>query len=481
MLQSKIKYKIDEIQSFCRDQKKSIDALIELVSFFDIRRISRMANVIKAKGYSFHRLLSILILLPYLNQASIYAFLQSGYSELSAAEKDAYYRLKNDCRFSWRKLLKAVVKRFMKVVEDHGEASHGIRCFAMDDTVLPKIGKYIEQIGRVWDHVTHRYLIGFKMLALGYYDGKSFIPVDFSLHREEGRNKKCPYGLTKSDLARQHSKIRPEGSSGEKRVKETDKNKIDVGIKMLKRASCYLSADYVLADSWFVCEKLIEAVRSLNQGTMHILGMMKMAKAKYQYQHKEYTAQQLLGKKKIKTNRCRKIKSHYKELVVMYKQVPMKLFFSKIGNSVQWRLIVSSDLTLSYKKAMEIYQIRWTIEVFFKESKQYLNLGGCQSNDFDAQIADITISMIQYIMLTVKKRFGDYESKGELFRELEEKVIEYTLAQRLWGVFLEVIVELLADFNIDLIEFWQALIHHRKAKAFVYAFMYIDSRSELNC
>ena len=89
--------------------------------------------------------------------------------------------------------------------------------------------------------------------------------------------------------------------------------------------------------------------------------------------------------------------------------------------------------------------------------------------------------MIQYIMLTVKKRFGDYESKGELFRELEEKVIEYTLAQRLWGVFLEVIVELLADFNIDLVEFWQALIHHRKAKAFVSAFMYIDSRSELNC
>ena len=377
MLQTKIRYKIDEIQGFFRDREKSIDALIQLVSFFDIKRISRMANAVKAKGYYFHRLLSILILLPYLNQASIYAFLQSGYSELSEAEKDAYYRLKNDSRFNWRKLLKEIIKRFIKVVDQRGEVPQGIRCFSVDDTVLQKIGKYIEHIGRIWDHVTHRYLIGFKMLTLGYYDGRSFIPVDFSLHREEGRNKKCPYGITKNELSRQYCKIRPEESSGAKRVKESDKNKIDMAIKMIKRASRYLSADYVLADSWFVCEKLIQTVRRLNHGAVHMLGMMKMAKAKYQYQDNDYTAQQLLGKKKIKTKRCRIIRSHYKELVVMYKQIPLKLFFSKFGNSEQWRLIVSSDLTLSYKKAMEIYQTRWAIEVFFKESKQYLNLGRC--------------------------------------------------------------------------------------------------------
>ncbi|MDR3338542.1 MAG: hypothetical protein LBT25_00355, partial [Candidatus Symbiothrix sp.] len=34
------------------------------------------------------------------------------------------------------------------------------------------------------------------------------------------------------------------------------------------------------------------------------------------------------------------------------------------------------------------YQVRWTIEVFFKEGKGLLNLGGCQSSNFDAQIAE---------------------------------------------------------------------------------------------
>jgi hypothetical protein len=34
---------------------------------------------------------------------------------------------------------------------------------------------------------------------------------------------------------------------------------------------------------------------------------------------------------------------------------------------------------------IEVYQIRWTVEVFFNEGKQLLGLERCQSNDFDAQ------------------------------------------------------------------------------------------------
>src|ERR1700688_3481297 len=34
---------------------------------------------------------------------------------------------------------------------------------------------------------------------------------------------------------------------------------------------------------------------------------------------------------------------------------------------------------------------------FFKESKQYLNLGKSQFTNFEAQIADTTLTMIQYI------------------------------------------------------------------------------------
>jgi hypothetical protein len=40
-------------------------------------------------------------------------------------------------------------------------------------------------MGRVFNHVTRKYLFGFKLLLLGYWDGKSLIPTDFSLHRKK--------------------------------------------------------------------------------------------------------------------------------------------------------------------------------------------------------------------------------------------------------------------------------------------------------
>jgi IS4 transposase len=47
-----------------------------------------------------------------------------------------------------------------------------------------------------------------------------------------------------------------------------------------------------------------------------------------------------------------------------------------------------TDLILNYNKALKLYNNRWTIEVIFKELKQYLNFGKCQSNDFDVQVAE---------------------------------------------------------------------------------------------
>ncbi len=55
-----------------------------------------------------------------------------------------------------------------------------------DDTILEKSGKKIEGVSKVHDHVTGRFVFGYKLLVCGYWDGDNFIPVDFSLHRERG-------------------------------------------------------------------------------------------------------------------------------------------------------------------------------------------------------------------------------------------------------------------------------------------------------
>jgi len=69
--------------------------------------------------------------------------------------------------------------------------------------------------------------------------------------------------------------------------------------------------------------------------------------------------------------------------------------------------------------------------MFFKGAKQLLGPGKCQLSDFDAQIADTTIIMIQHILLTLQYRMEYYESKGEPFENLRECIIMSRLNERL--------------------------------------------------
>jgi IS4 transposase len=89
-----------------------------------------------------------------------------------------------------------------------------------------------------------------------------------------------------------------------------------------------------------------------------------------------------------------------------------------------WHGILKTDTKLSFEKAFEIYATRWAIDVYFKECKQYLRLGKCESVDFDAQIAATTLCMLQYNLFLVVKRFESYESFGALFRAAKAELLE---------------------------------------------------------
>jgi hypothetical protein len=47
-----------------------------------------------------------------------------------------------------------------------------------------------------------------------------------------------------------------------------------------------------------------------------------------------------------------------------YKGIPVKLFFTRLTKRAKWRLIVTTNTSLSFNDTYKIYQIRWTIEVF---------------------------------------------------------------------------------------------------------------------
>jgi len=464
MLQSKDINKISELKNGFTPRWLEPDFILSSLKCFSFSALCKCLAPLKQRGYSFESIFSCLICLPFLGLQTIHSFTGSVMAEHIEARKDVFYRLKNNVMICWRMILWLFGLKCIKLIAAQGKNNiDALKCLILDDSDLAKTGRYIEKVSRIFDHVSRRYILGFKLLAMGYWDGVSFIPLDFSLHRERGSNADKPFGLKKKEYRKQYRKKREKGSHSWDRAKEADSTKIESALKMFWRAiSQGIKVDYLLMDSWFTCEAFIKAVRKVKKQTVHLIGMYKTPKTKFNYQGDMLTHSQIrnkLGKEK----RCRKLRLHYKEAIVDYNGIPIKMFFSRKGTNGKWRVFVTTNTELSFIKMIEIYQIRWTVEVFFKEAKQLLGLGKCQSNDFDAQIADTTITMIQYILLTLKYRFEHYETKGALFNQVKEGIIQSRLDERLWGLFIELLrlIEELFD-GIDEMELWEKILNDER-------------------
>lgn len=453
---SKIAY-LSELESVLCNDEKTNGGILHFFSAFRIGRFLDSFNSCKSKGFDVSVLLLSLLIFR-LRGESICRMQNRCKNFLESIDDNTFYRLMNNQWMDWRKLLMGFAKQFASQVKAKGDFVSGTTCFVLDDTDIEKTGKTVEFIGRVFSHVTKLYPLGFKMLLLGFWDGKTLIATDFSLHREKG--KKGIYGLSKKELKSQFRKKRDRKSPGHKRVEELDLKKSEVAVSMLRRAvKNGVIASYVLMDSWFVNDHMIKSVRSIKKGAMHLLGMCRLDRRQYLAGNKELNAHQLITKNQRKNSRySRKHKSTYISMVVDYKGEKVRLFLIRYNNAKNWTLLLTTDLTLSFVRAIELYQIRWTIEVLFKECKQYLRLGASQNTDFDGQIADATIILAIHTILSLQKRFSSYETMGELFRETQLQLLELTLWERLIKVFFKMLVQMASILNIDVEEIIEKLM-----------------------
>ena len=127
--------------------------------------------------------------MPFYGLKSVSSLIISKFNESEKlfCGKTTIYDLKNNEKISWRSLLLIISLRFKTLSESVQESAERIKAFIADDSTIEKSGKTIEYISRVYDHVSHTYVFGYKILVLGYWDGFGFHPIDFSLHRERGK------------------------------------------------------------------------------------------------------------------------------------------------------------------------------------------------------------------------------------------------------------------------------------------------------
>lgn len=435
------------------------DGIITLFGRFGLGNQLRHLSLEKVSGINAVTLIISLCLFR-INGVSIFGAYRQRFNGLLDTGKNCFYRMMLRSAMDWRRLLLSMVSRFFVILrKENAEDTDASKCYILDDTTLEKTGHSMEKISRVFDHVNGHCVLGFKLLLLALSDGTSTLPVDFSLHREKGKKK--DFGLNGEECKKQFRFKRQDSNPDYIRAKECDRSKIDVAVEMLQRAWKHgIRAQYLLADSWFACEKLIKEVRTIGKGAVHYIGLGKMGKTKYEVRGRLHNANELVALyEREESHQCRKYKCLYISLRARLGNQPVRIFLIKYGKNRNWNIMLCSDMAMGFVRALELYQMRWNIEVLNKECKGYLALGKCQERNFNGQIADCTLCFITYIVLALGKRFTTYETMGEMFRAEKEQLLALTLWRRLLSCMEKLLTALAESLGAEPMQMIQNLLN----------------------
>lgn len=405
----------------------------------------RKAGITKSFGFSCAYLFQLIFCLIFENKNWFRTLESKKSTDIPA--KDAVYRFLNRSTYSWRRFLLLLSAHSIEKVSKLTNHER-IKVLIVDDSSYDKNrSKSVELLARCFDHASQkmRFYKGFRMLTLGWSDGTTFMPVDFSLLS------------SKNSVINEMSQNIDKRSSGYKRRLEALQTAPEQIPTMIHRAmNTGIQATYVLMDTWFTHQPLIKEITV--QG-LDVIGMVKNLKQRYLMKDKKVSLKELYpfassvqGKKGI----LRSIQT------TQANGVPVKIVFVRNRNKKsEWLAILSADCSLSEQEIIRIYGIRWDIEVFFKTTKSLLKLQKeFQGRSYDSLICHTTIVFTRYIVLSWQNRCStDQRTLGGLFYDLCDEINDLDWAVTL-GQLLELLQDVLKESNKKIQKFIQCQLQH---------------------
>jgi hypothetical protein len=384
----------------------------------------KKSNFTKQKGFACKDLLQFLVSLVFMGK-NLWRYLDSDNGAFPF-QKDAVYRFLNNCCYNWRKLLLLLGSQIIQTRIVPLTDEKRVNVFIIDDSLFSRSrSKAVELLARVYDHVEHKYVRGFRMLTLGWSDGNTFLPLAFSLLSSENEANRLQGVNSSVDKRTNGYKIR----------KEAIRKSTDVLLDLLKQAKAYIvPASYLLFDSWFAFPAVIKKVR---EQKLHTICMLKsMRRVYYEYQGQKLTLNKLYAAVRKKRGRAKILASILVGIGQLDngEQVMVRIVFVRNRRDrKKWLALLSTDTELPDEEVVRIYGKRWSIEVFFKMSKSYLRLAKeFQGRSYDSMVARTAIGFIRYIMLALESRNGeDPRTIGGLFYSCCDELQDISLVEAL--------------------------------------------------
>ena len=301
------------------------------------------------------------------------------------------------------------------------------------------------------------------MLTLGLSCDEGFVPFDSELF------------ISQANAIELHEPFEDGRSIAAKRYRVAQQfTKPEMVSGIVKRAlTAGIMADYLLADAWFGTKAMIR----LTQETA-LVPVLRMKKNNMKYRLSEFirgqTVSRELDVKALYQHCVRKVWQPIRGQKYQAKMVDVELNLAESQDSEEWvkvRLLfvrgnagetqatagkhdwavfLTTDLALSPVEILELYSLRWAIEVYFKEAKQHLGFLKEQSNHYAAYIASIHLTAIRFCLLVIAKQTQGAASIALMRKKLCSNTTDISFASKLWQVFRAVITGALDELRVVL-------------------------------
>jgi SRSO17 transposase len=447
------------ISAVLNDSKHYIDNLFaDTWKSLKMNSLIRDAGFTKRSGVGIAEAVFVLLLWKWLNMSSIAMFSKKALGSFSRVRKDVMYDLLKREEINWRALNSQTAKA---VYQQNKLTGSRVKAFVLDDSIKTRRGKKMEGISSHFDHVTGRHVMGQQVLTLGLATEEAFLPLDSQIYisQVKARELITPYKDGRSVVGKRYSEA-------------ITQSKPEMASNMMKRSiRSGMEADYVLADAWFGTKPMLRTALELN-----MCAILRMKKSKMKYRAvMDGRKAQLFNAQELYAHAVKREWKKVRGMPWKAVTVDVELDLSEKGeknprwqsvrllfvrgikepgeadiSKKDWALFLTTDIKLSMSKMLEVYALRWSIEVYFKEAKQHLGFLQEQTATFASHTASIHLCAIRYLML-VHNKLKDQDSRiGEIRSQIQEQLDSLSFAGRLWQIFRAIISGTLSELRKNL-------------------------------
>lgn len=397
---------------------------LSLFRRFSLSSVLRQCGIGKDKGHPIEYMLYLMLIVMLQGSRSLF----SGMVNLQASKlKSPLNSMLNNEFYNWRNLLYRISSRFARLCPiPEGKIS----ALIIDDTAKEKTGRRVENSSWFVDHCRKAYYMGYQTIVAAWHNGVVTIPLDFELKIGKARVKHA-------NKSHYHK-----GTHTEQRQRMAKQKKTKIAESFIRRAMQRgFRFRYLLWDSWYNNSSSLSFIfGTLKAKGIDLVAMVKRDGQRYLWGDKFMTIKELY--------RVSGKWQHNKSTGIIYKSIVVavldkhsanqpelqtvlgyvRMCFFRYPQHKRYKALICTEENLGEMEILSIYLRRWSIEVVFKDLKQYFGYDQSKSSKYAPQIADLTIRCIFYNMFCSLKY--NYPSKSteqlliEFYSEMEENWLD---------------------------------------------------------